>query len=199
MPTPAAATNRLIFIAGLGLLLPGLVIIFFTFFPVLKAETVYQVSRFQPAPGATPTPVNPDFNLYIPRLKANTPVVKNVDPANSAAYQLALSKGIAHAKGSALPNQRGNVFIFAHSAGNWYQANRYNAIFYLLNKLVAGDQIILTYLGHPRTFAVTASKIVSASDTSYLKPTATDQLTLMTCWPPGTTLKRLILLARPLD
>lgn len=199
MPIPVAATNKLIFILGLVFLLPGLLVLSVTFFPVVKAETNFQFSRLQSAPTTTPPPINPDFNIYIPRLKANAPVVKNVDPANSVVYQSALSQGVAHAAGSALPNQSGNVFIFAHSAGNWYQANRYNAIFYLLNKLKPTDKIVITYQGNPRNYSVTDSKIVAASDVSYMQNTPQDQLTLMTCWPPGTTLKRLIVTALPLN
>lgn len=199
MLLPVAAANRLILILGFLFLVPGILVLAVTFFPVVRAETSYQISRFAPSVSVTPAPVDPDFNLYIPRLKANAPVVKNVDPVDSAAYQLALSKGVAHAKGAALPNEPGNVFIFAHSAGNWYQANRYNAVFYLLNKLVPKDEVILTYQGNPRTYAVADSKIVSASDTSYMKNSPTDQLTLTTCWPPGTTLKRLVVTARPIN
>jgi len=193
--------NKYISVFGIFLLIPGILVLLATFFPVLKAETGYQVSRlpFNQKVKITPTPVDPNFNIYISKINANTPVVKNVSPTDSGAYQLALTRGVAHAAGTALPNQPGNTFIFAHSAGNWYQANRYNAVFYLLNKLVKNDQIILTYLSNTRTYQVTGTKVISAKDLSYLAPTKFDQLTLMTCWPPGTTLKRLIVTARPLN
>jgi sortase A len=194
----AAVPNKLVFLIGIILLIPGLLLLTMTFFPVIKAETIYQIQKTKP-PVSAVTPANPDFNIYIPKINANAPVVKNVNPNISEIYQSALSQGVAHALGSALPNQPGNTFIFAHSAGNWYQANRYNAVFYLLNKLVVGDEIILTYLGNPRRYLVSKSQIVSASDLSYMAPSKTDLLTLMTCWPPGTTLKRLIVVAKPVN
>ena len=92
----------------------------------------------------------------------------------------------------------GNTFIFAHSAGNWYQASQYNAVFYLLNKLSPGDDIILYYQSQPYSYQVDQVKLVSNQELDYLiSATSHRRLTLMTCWPPGTTLKRLIVIASP--
>lgn len=116
-------------------------------------------------------------NQVPPKIEANVKVVKNIDPFNEKAYQVGLTKGVAHARGTALPGHAGNTFIFAHSSGNWYEANRYNSIFYLLHRLKKDRK-----------------KIVEAGDVKYLENTNqnTSTVTLMTCWPPGTTLKRLI-------
>ena len=43
-----------------------------------------------------------------------------------------LRKGIAHAKGTALPNEtNGNVYLFAHSTDSLLNVGRYNAVFTL--------------------------------------------------------------------
>lgn len=181
---------------GIILIIFALVIPIYTFTPVFKAEINYQTNKNnQPAESI---PVDPEFSVIIPKINANAKVIKNVDPLNSKIYQRALTQGVAHAKGSATPDQTGNVFIFAHSAGNWYQANQYNAVFYLLTKLVVGDEVIVYYQNQKYTYSVTETKFVNSNQTNYMSANfGQNQLTLMTCWPPGTTLKRLVVIATP--
>lgn len=191
--------NSLPIVVGVILLIVGLVIPFTTYAPVVRQELNYQL-RQQQQPKSTPAPqkpIDPDFSIIISKIGANTKVIKNVDPYDPQKYQLALTRGVAHAITSSLPNEPGNVFIFAHSAGNWYQANQYNAVFYLLNKLVKDDEIIIYYQGKDYHYSVAESKLVDNSNINYLKNSSSDQqLTLITCWPPGTTLKRQIVIAK---
>jgi len=182
---------------GTILLCFAILIPIFTFGPVVKAELNFQINKSKPLPTDI-IPIDKDFSIIIPKINANAKVIKNVDPSNSREYQRALTQGVAHAKNSALPGEIGNTFIFAHSAGNWYEANQYNAVFYLLNKLTSGDEVDVYYQGQRYVYQVSESKIISANDTKYMeKPTLSPKLTLMTCWPPGTTLKRLIIIATP--
>lgn len=171
-----------------------------TYWPVLKAEVTYQVTKKDNQAVSTKpveiTPVDSNFSIIIPKINANAKVVRNVNPYQPKEYQKALTQGVAHASGTATPNQNGNVFIFAHSATNWYQANQYNAVFYLLNKLTAGDDITLYFENIPYNYSVDEIKFVNPNEVNYLSNKLnTNQLTLMTCWPPGTTLKRLIVVA----
>jgi len=166
-----------------------------TYAPVFKAEVNYQLNKKADKPKEF-KPVDPIFSIIIPKINANTKVIRNVNPYNSKEYQKALTQGVAHASGTATPDQNGNVFIFAHSATNWYQANQYNAVFYLLNKLVKGDNIIIYFDNIPYNYSVDEIKFVKPNEVDYLSNQLnTNQLTLMTCWPPGTTLKRLIVVA----
>lgn len=71
-----------------------------------------------------------------------------------------------------------------------------NSIFYLLSKLEPGDKITLFYQNKPYIYTVNQKKIVNPKDLSYLQnKTTVPTLTLMTCYPPGTDLKRLIIVA----
>lgn len=145
-------------------------------------------------------PVDEEFGIVIPKIGANAKVISEVDPQNPDIYQEALSKGVAHAKGSALPSEDGNVFIFAHSGADPVEANRYNAVFYLLSKLEKDDEIYVFYQDRKYIYNVSDIKTVSASEVSYLTDKSLEKkLTLMTCWPPGTTMKRLLIVAKPLD
>ena len=188
-------TKPLLFLIGFILLFFASFILVKIFLPSAKAEIVYQLSKSQPLKEEI-KPVNTDFSIVIPKIRVNANVVKNVDPFDSRIYQKALTKGVAHAKGSGLPGFPGNVFIFAHSAINWYQASQYNSIFYLTNKLEPGDEIFIYYKGSKYRYSVTEKKIVAASEINYLTNNLnTTSLTLMTCWPPGSNLNRLIILA----
>lgn len=147
-------------------------------------------------------PVDAEFGIVVPKISANAPIVAQVDPNRPEVYQYALTKGVAHARGTSLPGEGGNIFLFAHSAGDFYDANRYNAVFYLLYKLEPQDDLYVFYKGTKHHYSVTQSRIVDASEVQYLKPASgngSEQLTLMTCWPPGTTLKRLVVTSQEVE
>lgn len=192
-------------IFGLICLAISISIIAITFFPVIFLETRYWLNQNPSTKSLTQIilpvstsdkPVDPEFGVIIPKIGANAKIVPNVDPYNAKIYQQALTKGVAHAENTAFPGQDGNIFIFSHSSLNFYEANIYNSIFYLLHKLEPGDEIILYYKNQKFVYNVTDKKLVDAKEVSYLKNNTTEkQLTLMTCWPPGTALKRLIVLA----
>ena len=161
-----------------------------------KDEIRYQIIKAQGQTKKELVPLNTDFGIVIPSLGINAKVVKNVNPLDPAIYQKALTQGVAHAQGTVLPGENGNTFIFSHSSENFYEATRYNSIFYLLPKVAVGDTITLYYQTNRYDYHVTEKKIVDPSDTSYLyKKSDKPMLTLMTCYPPGTNFKRYIVVA----
>ncbi|MDP3974022.1 MAG: sortase [Candidatus Daviesbacteria bacterium] len=181
-----------------GLVIVGLSIFLFVliFYPVLKEEVNYQWKAAKAEKVEEIIPKDTLFGIVIPKIGANAVVVENVDPFDPTVYQYALTKGVAHAAGSAYPGQNGNVFLFSHSSVNFYEAQRYNSVFYLLDKLENGDEITVYFQEKPFIYKVYEKKIVSASDVQYIKGNGTGQtLTLMTCYPAGTSFKRLLVLA----
>lgn len=195
--SPRKKASRWFLIAGVSFIGVGLLLFILTFFPVIKEEIRYDVSRLGAKQRSAPLqPVHPQFGIVIPKIGANAAIVPNVDPYDSTIYQQALTKGVAHAKGSVFPGRKGNVFLFSHSSVDFYQALRFNSVFYLLNKLEPGDQIDIYFETKKFIYTVFESKLVDPKDVSYLKEkTNQPMLTLMTCWPPGTTFKRLIIRA----
>ncbi len=185
---------------GLGLVIFSLLILFLTFYPVLKVELRYQIITKTNSQQKEITPVNTDFAIVIPKIAANAKVIQDVNPNDEKEYQYQLSKGVAHAKGTAYPGENGNIFLFAHSSLNWYLANRYNSIFYLLNKLENITLILLYYKNKKYLYKVFDKKIVNAQEISYLTNKSNSKtVTLMTCWPPGTTFRRLIILGKLIE
>lgn len=143
-------------------------------------------------------PIDPEFSILIPKLGANARIIKNVNSAYSEDYMSALKSGVAHAAGTSFPGQGNHIYLFAHSTNTFTNVSRYNAIFYLLYKLEAGDEVDLFYQGVRHTYTVTGKSIVSPKDVHYLtRTTETEMLTMQTCWPPGTTAQRMLIFAEP--
>lgn len=197
-----------------------------TFGPALYFEIAYQVHKAQgvnytiadAAPfgatnvqtGSAPSlfvdnkdqlliPKDTQFDILIPKIGANSQVFANVDPSNEDNYLPILKKGVAHARGTALPGEPGSIYLFAHSTDNFWDVGLYNAVFYLLKDLHKGDAVTVFYLGKRYDYKVSDTKIVDPDDVSFItqsKQTGS-QLVLQTCWPPGTTWKRLLVIAKP--
>lgn len=149
------------------------------------------------APDGSPiTPVNRDFSLIIPKIGVNAPVIANVDPTKPAAYNAALLQGVAHASTSMLPDQNGTVYLFSHSTSEDWFVKDLNAVFYLLKDLKEGDTIVVYYQGKQYIYTIREKRIVNPSEVSYLVPqSGIKSLILETCWPPGSTTQRLLIMA----
>lgn len=141
-------------------------------------------------------PQNTDFSIVIPKIGANSNIISNVNSANEAEYSNALLKGVAHALGTTFPGEGGHIFLFAHSTDYFWNIGSYNAVFYLLSKLEKKDEVNLFYKGQRYRYQVVSKQIVDPSQVEYItRKTNKEFLTLQTCWPPGTTLKRQLIFA----
>ena len=173
-----------------------LLVLFLTFYPIAKEEVKYEIGKISPDI-IDLSPSNKDFAIVIPKINASAPIVKNVDPFNKNEFLSSLKKGVAHAKNTKFPNQDGNVYLFAHSTDAFYNVSQYNAVFYLIGKLEKDDEIKIYYDNVEYSYSVVDKKVVSSDDTKYLTTNTKEKLlTLQTCYPPGTTLKRLIVTAK---
>lgn len=141
-------------------------------------------------------PEDPNFSIVIPKIGANARVIAGVDTSNEQIYSTALKEGVAQALGTAFPGEGGHIFLFAHSTDYWWNVSTYNAVFYLLGKLEKGDEINIFYKGERFVYRMIDSKIVDPSEVEYItRKTNKEFLTLQTCWPLGTTFKRLLVFA----
>ncbi len=144
-------------------------------------------------------PIDTLFSILIPKIGANARITANVDAIDKNVYVPILRQSVAHAKGSALPDEKGSVYLFAHSTDNFWNVGLYNAVFYLLKELEKGDSIVVYYKNERYDYTVMDKKIVEPSSVGYLFDArkSEKQLILQTCWPPGTTWKRLLVIAKP--
>ena len=142
-------------------------------------------------------PVDPNFDVVIPKIGANAKIFPNVDASNQDVFLPLLLQGVAHAKGSVFPGFPGTTYLFAHSTDNWWDVGRYNAVFYLLKDLDKGDDVVLFFEGKRFNYTVTDKVIVDPSDVSALtnSHSGAEKVVLQTCWPPGTTWQRILVTA----
>lgn len=138
-----------------------------------------------------------DFWLEIPALNLGAPVIADVDGTDKATYFKALESGVAHFKGTAKPGENSNIFIFGHSSFYADQPGNYKQIFRHLDELKKESEIIVWYQNKKYTYLTDEIKIVEPNDKGVLKPSKSEKLTIMTCWPPGSILQRLIVIAYP--
>jgi LPXTG-site transpeptidase (sortase) family protein len=158
----------------------------------------FGASVFGGVPEIAIEPKSRDFGVIITKIDVNEQVVPNVDPNDKVAYRNALKTGIAHAQGTAFPGeQNGNVYLFAHSTANVWDIVRYKSYFTLLRKLEIGDRVIVFYQGDRYDYEVFERKIIGSDDTSDLTGYAESPiLTLQTCEPPGSDVRRLVVKAK---
>lgn len=137
------------------------------------------------------------YYIQIPKIRAQAPIVTNVDPFDEKEYQSKLTSGVAHAKGTSLPNGEGSSFLFAHSSDVPWRISRYNTVFLRLSELKIGDDIYVFKDGKKIAYKVFAKKEVWPNEVKYLENKGKNQLILQTCVPIGTAFKRLLVFAEP--
>lgn len=108
-----------------------------------------------------------------------------------------LSKSLIHFTGP-LPGNFGNPVIFGHSTLPFlYDPKNYKTIFTRLPDLINGDPILITSDNITYTYSVYDMKVVSPEDLAVLEQNYQDEdITLVTCVPPGTYFKRLVVRGR---
>lgn len=216
--------KKILLVRTLGnfLVLASLVAMSYTFWPIGQAYVVHTFDNltgktFEAAPiatvgiqtfgsllGKTDTnvsvlvPKDPNFSIIVEKIGADAPIIPNVDAANKAAYTSALKRGVAHALGTSFPGQPGVSYLFAHSTDTIFNVPRFNAVFYLLKDMVPGDRVVIFFQGKRYDYIVKETKITDPEDVSYFTMVTDKQiLVLQTCYPPGTTWKRLLVIAEP--
>lgn len=181
--------NRLFYHLGNLLIILSLLGLSVVFYPIVR------IYLFPPT--IKPMATQKEIFLTIPKIHAQAPIVENVNPWDITEYSQTLKKGIAHAKGTALPGEKGTVFLFAHSSGAPWDIAWYNTIFLRLGELQKGDNIEINKNGKKYLFKVREKKEVWPNEVNYLSGTKKNQLILQTCTPVGTSLKRLLIFADP--
>lgn len=139
-----------------------------------------------------------ESSLSIPKINVHAPLV-NVAGRKESDVQKGLESGIIHYDGTPNPGEAGNSVYFGHSSNDWWEPGDYKFVFVLLDKLSVGDQFTMDYQSKRYTYEVTGSKVVEPNNLSVLAPTSEPTVSLITCTPPGTAWKRLIITAKQID
>lgn len=113
-------------------------------------------------------------------------------PVYSGTHRITLDRGLGWIKGTAKPDEVGNIAISGHRDG----------FFRPLKDIKVGDPIEMQTLAGVQQFEVSDISIVDALEVSVLDPTDTTVLTLVTCYPfyyQGYAPDRYIVRATPID
>ena len=130
------------------------------------------------------------YNLSIPRLGIKDAVVE-IDGED-------LKKSLIHFKGTAVPGRPGNTVVFGHSTlPQLFKPDNYISIFSTLSTLKKGDVIKVNYDGINYTYKVEDMFEVKPTEVEVMYQMYDDSyISLITCVPPGTYLRRLVVRGR---
>lgn len=140
--------------------------------------------------GNPKTNINKEYTLSIPKL--------GIEDAKVIVGADDLSKSLIHYGGSSLPGEYGNAVIFGHSIlPQFFDPKNYKAIFSTLHTLKVGDTINIVSDGVAYKYSIFDFKVVDPENISVLEQTYDNSyITLITCTPPGTYWKRLVVKAQ---
>ena len=156
-------------------------------FPVpdeAELARIEEPRRFAPDPGAGLTLTLPSLGLR------NAPVYDSDSPR-------ALEAGVGHVPETSMPWDGGaqrNVYLAAHRLG--YPGSGSRLLFYELDQLGRGDEVILKGRGETYRYRVTETMVVDPDDRWVMgQVVGQDMVTLQTCTPIPTFERRLIVRA----
>ncbi|MBI2031468.1 MAG: sortase [Candidatus Levybacteria bacterium] len=132
----------------------------------------------------------PSYIISIPKLGIKDAVVSTID------YDLA--KHLIQYPTTAIPPEKGTAVIFGHSTlPQLFNPKDYKTIFATAYKLKEQDSIYITVNKITFLYKVFNISVVDPEDTSvFTQDYNNSYLTLVTCTPPGTVWKRLIIKSR---
>ena len=147
--------------------------------------------------------VGPEPKLIVPKINVEVPVDYTITTTNEQNIQVSLRDGATHYNlpgANALPGQNGNTVILGHSSNDIFNQGKYKFVFVLLDRLQKDDVFYLHYNGTRYIYRVTDIKTIDPNDVGALNlGTEKPMATLITCTPPGTALKRLLVIGEQIS
>ena len=142
---------------------------------------------------ATGTPIEPPADPRAPEPEVvigsiEIPRISLVAPLNEGIGLDTIDRGPSHWPGSALPGQVGNAVVAGHRVTK-------TRPFRDIDRLVPGDEVVLTGAGVRATYVVNGSEVVAPDAMRIVDPTPTATLTLFACHPPGSARYRYVVTA----
>lgn len=133
--------------------------------------------------------------LEIPSLNINVPVMWTGDPKN---FDKDLQSGVVHYPGTAMPGQIGTSYISGHSSNYAWAKGDYKKIFSTLGNLADNSSFKITVVQKDGKdvilhYVVTGRREFKATDQAQFENFPKSVVALSTCWPVGTTQRRLVI------
>jgi LPXTG-site transpeptidase (sortase) family protein len=165
---------------------------------VSQNNTIPQAPR--PSAFENSIDINTDIpaRLEVPALNINVPIIWTKDPKN---FEKDLQIGVVHYPGTALPGQIGTTYISGHSSNVPWAKGSFNHVFSKLGDLPDNSTVKVTVVQKNGKdaklfYVVTHRKEYSPIDQEQFRNTGESTIALSTCWPVGSTAKRLVVFAK---
>ncbi len=136
--------------------------------------------------------------LDVPANKISVPLIWTQDVKN---FDADLKKGIVHYPGTPFPGETGTSYISGHSSGYIWDHSPYKQVFAVLGQVKDGTSFTITVQQKDGKqvvyhYVVDHRGEYAANDQAQFVSTGTSMVALSTCWPVGTTDRRLVLFAK---
>jgi len=123
--------------------------------------------------------------IVIEALGVDSPIVEGDDSES-------LKMAVGHHVGSANPGERGNLVLAGHN-------DVYGQVFRYLDRLVAGDTVVVYSGSEPFEYTVRDVRVVDPQDVSVMNGPRTPTLTLISCYPYLIDTHRIVVVAELTD
>ncbi|GAC1412420.1 MAG: hypothetical protein NVSMB66_1390 [Candidatus Doudnabacteria bacterium] len=132
--------------------------------------------------------------IDIPKLNISVPLIWTKDTNN---FDKDLATGVVHYPGTALPGEIGTAYISGHSSNYSWAKGSYNKVFETLDGLKQYDSFSITVTSTSNKkvtfhYIVTDKSVYKADDQAQFASRNKSVVALSTCWPIGTSSKRLV-------
>lgn len=143
-------------------------------------------------PGLSPQNQNAKVDSYlisIPRLK--------IENAEVSTQDYDLERHLVQYLGTSIPGEKGTAVIFGHSTlPQLFNPKNYKTIFANAHNLKTGDEVFINVNGITYKYKIFSIVVTNPEDTNILSQSYDNSyVTLVTCTPPGTIWKRLVVRA----
>lgn len=137
--------------------------------------------------GTTHTSDVKSYTLSIPKL--------GITDAEVTTQDHDLSAHLVNFYGTAVPPEKGNAVVYGHSTlPQLFDPKNYERIFATVHTLKVGDTIQVKVKGITYTYKINSIIVVEPNDSTIHKQNFDNSyLTIVTCTPPGTIWKRLVI------
>ncbi|CAG0954515.1 Sortase D [Anaerolineales bacterium] len=132
-------------------------------------------------PVPTPAP-NQAVRIQIPSINVDAPVVQGDGWEQ-------LKKGVGQYVGSSAPGENGNVVLSAHN-------DVYGELFRYLDRLVPGDQVIISTHQRQFVYIVDRTVLVEPTAVEVMASSGSPTVTLISCYPYLVDTQRIVVFAR---
>jgi len=167
-------------VAGLA---AGLILVLYPLLPGIKYQVQKQLGSFSnTAAVAAPDPTH--NRLIIPKIGVDTTIWEG--PTLGI---LNNHVGVWHQTGDI----SGNFVVAGH---RWKYLPPNTSTFYNLGEIQVGDTIIVDWYGTRHIYTVSQTEQIDQNNTSILKPTSSQQVTVYTCYDKRQT-QRIVVIAKP--